>query len=121
MIEKATQLTKVSGDPSKLDAEQYHHILLCKKHKKEAKDLREQFIIAIFAKKLATSLVDPTSIEAFTTSHLIPLNKIPGIRPIGVGEVLWRIGGKATSWVLKDDKHESAGTLQSGTGLKGDT
>ena len=63
MIATATRLTKGSGGPSQLDAGQFRHIILSKKFKKESKDLREQMVL--LAKNLATTLVDPKSIEAF--------------------------------------------------------
>ena len=47
------------------------------------------------------------------------MNKNPGIRPIGVGEILRRLIGKVIGWVLKDEIQEAAGPLQSATGLKG--
>ena len=115
MIAKATRLTKGSGGPSQLDAEQYHHIILSTKFKKESKELRQQ--VAILAKRLATTMVDPFSIEALTACHLIPLNKNPGIRPIGIGEVLRQLTGKSISWVLRDEIQEAAGPLQVATGL----
>ena len=115
MIAKATRLTKGSGGPSQLDAEQYRHIILSTKFKKESKELRQQ--VAILAKRLATTMVDPSSIEALTACRLIPLNKNPGIRPIGIGEVLRRIIGKSISWVLRDEIQEAAGPLQVDTGL----
>ena len=92
MIATAARLTKGSGGPSQLDAEQFRHIILSKKFKKESKDLREQMVL--LAKNLATTLVDPKSIEAFVACRLIALNKNPGVRPIGVGEILRRIIGK---------------------------
>ena len=115
MIAKATRLTKGSRGPSQLDAEQYRHIIHSTKFKKESKELREQ--LAILAKRLATTMVDPSSIEALTACRLIPLNKNPGIRPIGIGEVLQRIIGKSISWVLRDEIQEAAGPLQVATGL----
>ena len=45
-------------------------------------------------------------------SRLIPLNKNPGIRPIGVGEVLRRIIGKVVASIVKDDVIKSVGSLQ---------
>ena len=62
-------------------------------------------------------MVDPSSIEALTACRLIPLNKNPGIRPIGIREVLRRIIGKSISWVLRDEIQEVAGPLQVATGL----
>ena len=40
------------------------------------------------------------------------------MRPIGVGEVLRWTMGKAIKWTLKDNIQESAGPLQTVTGLK---
>ena len=87
MIAKAASLTN-----------QFRHMLLSKKFKTEANELREQ--IAVLARTLASTLVDPKSIKALTTCRLIPLNKNPDVRPIGVGEVLRRIMGKAINWML---------------------
>ena len=42
-----------------------------------------------------------TSIEAFTACRMIPLDKNPGLRPIGVGEVLQRIAGKSIMRISK--------------------
>ena len=47
------------------------------------------------------------------------MNKNPGIRPIGIGEMLRRLIGKVIGWVLKEEIQEAAGPLQSATGLKG--
>ena len=50
--------------------------------------------------------------EAFLACRLIPLDKNPGLRPIGVGEVSRRIAGKVVMKVLKEDVRNSAGGLQ---------
>ena len=52
------------------------------------------------------------SLEALLASQLIPLNKSPGVRPIGIGEVLRRIIGKAVMSVVKKDVVQAAGSLQ---------
>ena len=103
---KAAKLTKGSGRPSLLDAKQWRRILTSKQFNAEGKELREE--IARFAKKIATEIVDPSTLEAYVASRLIPLNKTPGkadpaVRPIGVGEVLRRIVGKVISWALAED------------------
>ena len=59
----------------------------------EGKHIREQ--IAIFAKGISINITDPECFESYVACRLIPLNKNPGVRPIGVGEVLRRIIGKA--------------------------
>ena len=119
---KAANQTTGSGGPSLLDAKQWRRLLGSKQFKKEGKELREA--IARFAKKIATELVDPSTLETYIASRLIPLNKTPGeadpqIRPIGVGEVLRRIVGKTISWALSDEVQSAGGPLQVSTGLKG--
>ena len=52
------------------------------------------------------------SLEAFLDSRLIPSNKISGMPPIGVGEVMRRIIGKAVVHTLKEDIIRSVGNLQ---------
>ena len=52
------------------------------------------------------------SIAALNACRLIPLNKNPGVRPIGIGEVLKRIMGKAVMKVFKQDVIVAAGPTQ---------
>ena len=52
------------------------------------------------------------SLDPIMACRLIPLNKNPGLRPIGIGECLRRIIGKAVTYVLKRDIQEQAGSLQ---------
>ena len=42
MLAKAATLTKGAGGPSHQDSDQFRHLLLNKKFKTEAKELREQ-------------------------------------------------------------------------------
>ena len=73
--------------------------------------------LAMMARTLATEKVNvqpdqPTSLEAFLFCRLIPLDENPGTRPIGIGEVLRRIVGKAIIFTIKPQILESAGVLQ---------
>ena len=68
--------------------------------------------VAVLAKKLCTSFIDPQTIEAYNASRLIPLNKCPGVRPIGIGEVLRRIIAKVIMKVVKPELQEVVGSLQ---------
>ena len=70
------------------------------------------------ARKISTEVLDPSVLEPFVACRLIPLDKNPGVRPIGVGEVLRRIIGKCVGWVLKEDIQLAAGPLQTATGLQ---
>ena len=58
----------------------------------------------------------PSLLEGYTPCRLIPLDKNPGIRPIGVGEVLGRIVGKTIAGFLKEEIKGAAGPLQVCTG-----
>ena len=67
-------------------------------------------------KKLCTQTTNDESLEAFLACRLIPFNKNPGIRPIGVGEVLRRIVGKVVVWSVKNDIIKSVGSFQTCAG-----
>ena len=66
----------------------------------------------MFTRNLLRKSYHPSLLEAFTSCRLIPLDKNPGIRPIGVGEVLRRIARKTVSGFLKEEIKEAAGPLQ---------
>ena len=55
---------------------------------------------------------DETQLEAFLASRLIPLDKNPRLRPIGVNEILRRIAGKVVIKVVKEHIKKAAGCLQ---------
>ena len=63
-------------------------------------------------------ILNTRAIEAFVACRLIPLDKNPGVRPIGISEVTRRIVGKCISWVLRKDIQQAAGPLQAATGLQ---
>ena len=52
------------------------------------------------------------SLQKFIAGRLAPLDKDPGLRPIGVGEVLRRIAGKVVMSIVKDDVTKACGNLQ---------
>ena len=59
--------------------------------------------VADLARRLSTEHVDPFGLMPLLNNRLIPLDKNPGVRPIGVGETLRRIIGKIVLSVLSDD------------------
>ena len=63
-------------------------------------------------KKLCIVENQSTSLEAFLANRLIPLDKNPELRPVGVGEILRRIAGKVIVSHLKEDLIQSVGSLQ---------
>lgn len=73
--------------------------------------MREE--IALLTRNLLKKSYHPPLLEGFTSCRLIPLDKNPGIRPIGLGEVLRRIVGKTTAGFLKEGiKRAARGPLQ---------
>eukprot|EP00117_Sycon_ciliatum_P046195 scpid56052/ scgid0290/ len=78
---------------------------------KDASDTLCDAIMAC-AQRLAPTYVDPACLNAYVACRLIPLDKQPGVRPIGIGEVLRRIIGKAILAVIGGDVQKAAGSLQ---------
>ena len=119
-IAKAATKTKGSAGPSGLDADGWRRILISKNFGNTGKDLRTA--LAKMTQILccdSLSELDTKSIEPYVANRLIPLLKAPsGIRPIGIGEVLRRIIGKAVITEIKPDIMESAGCLQLCAGQK---
>ena len=70
------------------------------------------------ARKLATEILDPLTLETYVSCRLIPVDKNLGVRPIVAGEVLHRIVSKYIGWVLKEDIELAARPLQTATGLQ---
>ena len=107
-IKKAALRTNGGSGPSNLDADGWRRMLLSRSFGESSNGLCQS--IARVARKLCTERND--SIDAFLACRLIPLNKNPGLRPIGVGEVLRRIIGKAVMSITKEHIKKSVGSLQ---------
>ena len=113
----AAKNTNGSAGPSGMDSDGWQRILCSKSFKSTSVDLCEA--VADLAKKLATKLVDPSTLPPYTACRLIPLDKNPGVRPIGVGEVLRRIIGKAITTLIKPEVMSATAPLQACAGLQG--
>ena len=74
------------------------------------KTLREE--IAALTRNLLKFNYHPSLLEGYTACRLVPLDKNPGVRPIGVGEVLRRIISNTTSAMFKEEIKEAVGPLQ---------
>ena len=68
--------------------------------------------LAAVARRICTTFVDPSSLMAYTSCRLIPLDKCPCVRPVGVGEVVCRIIGKAVMRTVKCDLQDAVGSIQ---------
>ena len=104
-----------------MDADGWRRILISKNYGNAGKELRGA--IAKMAQMLCTKEIEQnennSNLEAYVACRLIPLEKEPsGVRPIGIGEVLRRIIGKAVIAEIKPDLMDSAGSLQLCAGQK---
>ena len=77
---------------------------------KSSTDLCKAFAKVI--KKICIIENQLASLEAFLACRLIPLDKNPGLRPIGIGGVLRRIAGKGVVTYFRTKIVTSVGSLQ---------
>lgn len=68
--------------------------------------------LALLAKRLCTTFVDPKGIAPLLACRLIALDKCPGVRPIGICETQRRIIAKAVLLATKGDLLDAAGPRQ---------
>ena len=108
LIKEITMKTKGSAGPSGLDAEDWRH--MCCSFKEVSNQLCNT--LAGTAQRIATTYVDPKGLEALNACRLIALDKRPGVRPIGVGEVVKMIIGKAILRIVKEDIRKVVGPIQ---------
>ena len=97
-----------SAGPSGIDAHGWRR--LCTSFKGASSELCHS--LALVARRICTSYVDPKSISPLLACRLIALDKNPGVRPIGIGDTVRRIIAKAVLLVVKPDIQEASGCLQ---------
>jgi hypothetical protein len=114
-IKEAANRTRGSAGPSGGDAEHWKRMLHSFGDK--SNELAES--MAVSARRMCTEYVDPDSLEALLADRLVPLDKNPGTRPVGIGEVERRIIGKAVVKVLRPDIKRAAGATQLCAGQEG--
>ena len=83
---------------------------LCTSFKSASDDLC--YSLALLARRLYTSFVDPKGLSSLLACRLITFDKCPGVRPIGICETARRIISKAVLSVAKADLQEAVGSLQ---------
>ena len=121
-VYKAALHLEGSGGPTMLDAEGWKHILCSKSYGKDSGNLCQA--IAELAKKLCREEIHPDCLHEFVACRLVPLDKgadkqgNPGVRPIGIGEILRRLVGKVVVGNIREDIIKAAGPLQTCAGLK---
>ena len=119
---KAAMNLHGSGGPTLVDADGWRRLLCTKSYGNASVNLCQS--IANLSKKLCQEEIDPESLHEFVACRLIPLNKgddkwgNPGVRPIGIGEILRRLVGKLVVGHIRQDIIDAAGPLQTCAGLK---
>ncbi len=108
VIRNAALRTEGSAGPSGIDASGWRR--LCTSFHGASNSLCNS--LASMTRRLCTDYVDPSSLSAFVACRLIPLDKRPGVRPIGVCETVRRIIGKAIVKSMSQDIRAAAGPLQ---------
>ena len=108
LIRKAALKTNGAAGPSGADANFWKRI--CTSFEIVSDDLCTS--LALVAKKISSTYVDPDGLSSYTACRLIALDKRPGVRPIGIGEVVRRIISKAIINVIRDEIKDVAGTTQ---------
>ena len=114
-ILQAALHTQGAAGLSGLDA--YFWRRLCSSFKSASHDLCHA--LAAVGRRICSSNIHPDDLSAFVACRLIPLNKCPGVRPIGVGEVPRRIIAKAVLSLFRLDIQDAAGPLQVCAGQDG--
>ena len=102
--------TRGGSGLSGMDAHGWRRIIASNSFRQSSTDIC--MALANVAKKLYVEPDQTDSLEACLASRLIPLGKNPGLRPIGVGEVIRRIIGKAVVHTLNEDIIRSVGNLE---------
>ena len=82
LIRKVALKTRGGAGPSGLDGDGWKRLLTSNSFEKESSDLCAA--LATLTRLLCTNVQASTSLEALMACRLIPLNKNPGLRPIGV-------------------------------------
>ena len=122
LVQKTARFMKGSGGPTLVDADIWKHFLCSKVFGRTSVDLCQA--VADLSKILCVEDVHPECLTEFIACRLVPLDKgetregKPGVRPIGIGEVLRRLVGKLLIGILKEDITNAAGPLQTCAGVK---
>ena len=108
MIRSAALQVNGSAGPSGVDAVGWRR--MCTAFQDASKDLCDA--LAAVARCISTTFVDPAGLAAFIACRLIPLDKQPCVRPIGISETMRRIVSKVILRVTKAAIQSAVGSLQ---------
>ena len=110
LVCKVVKTMKGSVGPTLIDTECWKQMLCSNIFKTQQNALYDA--VARLSKLLCTTITNPNHLQQLLVSRLISLDKCPGVRPIGIGEVLRCIIGKTIMCTLKQDVCNSVDNLQ---------
>ena len=108
MVKKHTLRTTGGAGISQQEDGLWHKLI--SSHKDTSASLATA--VSLTAQRLVTEYVDPEGIEALLANRGIAIDKCPGLRPVGVGEIVRRVIGKAVMEITGKSVQESVGSLQ---------
>ena len=108
LIRKNTIRTSGSAEVSQQEDNLWHKMV--SNHKESSVALTNA--IASVARRLSTEFVDTSALEALLANRGVAIDKCPGLRPVGVGEMVRRIIGKSVMAVTGSKVQEAVGALQ---------
>jgi len=113
-IEKAASNLFGSGSCSGVDAADLQHWLLC--FGKESSALRDE--MATWTRWLSNTRPPWAAYRALMACRLVPLDKQPGVRPVGIGEIFRRLFASALVLETGSQATDACGTSNLSVGLK---
>ena len=113
-IKRATTVTKGSPHPSGLDANQWRKMLTGM----EQSSVNLRKTCAKIARRIATETIAPSHLRPNNACRLITLDKKPGVRPIGVAEVLRRRSNRCFARCVSADLKHLGSNIQLCLGQK---
>ena len=122
VIERTSKDLSGSGGPTLVNTDAWKYFLCSRSYGRQSFNLAEA--VSNLARRLCTERIHPDCLEEYIAGRLIPLDKgadkfgNPGVRPIGIGEVLRRIVAKSVTTILKTDIQTAGGCLQTCTGIR---
>ena len=107
MVKKCALRTEGAAGVSQADDQMWHKMVT------SFKETSTDFCAAVaaVARRFSTEYVDPQGVEALVANRGIPLDKCPGLRPVGIGEVKRRVMGKAIMQIVGFDVQGAVGSL----------
>ena len=117
MVQKSAKDMSGSGGPTRVDADQWKHILCSKVFGKLSIELAEE--IAILARRICVEDIPHEYLQLLWDCRLVPLMKEDdGTRPVGIGETIRRIIGKCVLKVVGEDVQLASSALQTCAGIE---